>query len=397
MGETADTNSGWLASQLPALGVELRWITVVGDELERLTMALERALGRSDFTLTTGGLGPTEDDLTREGIAQVLGETITPEPDLLEELRTYFRERNMEMPARNMKQAGIIRSAHSLPNPLGTAPGWWVEKSGHVIIAMPGPPGELQHMWEHQVRPRIQQRAQGTVILSRTLKTIGLSEATVDEMVSHLHGGQNPYLGVYAKPDGIYLRVIARGASQEEASLLIHPIEENIRAVLGDYIWGADEETPQGRVGKLLTARGLSLATMESCTGGLLAGTVTEVVGSSAYFKGGIVLYTDSAQPISGVDAEVIETYGVASQQTAEAMARAAAQQLGADIGIGLTGVAEPPEPEGAPVGTVHIGIVHPQGNTVVHHLFPPRRELVKRRAVTMALLELCRVLSAPR
>ncbi|MBI2872034.1 MAG: competence/damage-inducible protein A [Chloroflexi bacterium] len=396
MGETADTNSGWLASRFPQVGLELQYVTVVGDNLAQLTEVLGRAFQRSDFTFTCGGLGPTEDDLTRDAVAKVLGEEITTAPELLRWLEGVFRERRMEMPAANIKQAGIIPSATSLPNPMGTAPAWWVERGGHVIVTMPGPPRELQFMWEHQVEPRIRERVRGNIVLTRTFKTIGLSEAAVDEMVHHLYGSNsNPYLGIYAKPDGIYLRAIARAQGQRQAQEMLHPLEEGIQGALGRYIWGVDEDRPEEMVGRLLTERGLTLATIESCTGGLLAGTITDVPGSSRYFRGGIIAYSNDIKVAAGVDPTVIEKHGAVSQECAAAMAQAVCRHLGADCGLSVTGVAGPDSLEGVAPGNVFIGVAHPGGVEVLHQRYPPRRPLVKARAATMALLELVRVLKA--
>ena len=396
MGETQDTNSSYLAGQLPALGLEVRQVTLVGDEVERFAEPLERAWRRSPFTFTIGGLGPTQDDVTREAIARVLQEQIFIDKQLLRELKGVFRRRSVPMPTHNRRQAELIPSAVGIRNSLGTAPGWWVEKEGHVIVALPGPPGELSEMLEKEIAPRIRQRVSGQVILTRTLKTIGLSEARVDELATPVLGSENPYLGIYAKLDGIYLRLIGRGATQEEAQARLAPAEARLREIFSEIIWGVDSETPQGSVGELLRARGLTLATMESCTGGLLASTITDIPGSSVYFKGGVVSYTVEAKDNSGVDARLIQRHGAVSTQVAEAMAEAARRSLKADFGIGITGVAGPAELEGNPAGTVYIGIAGEEHRESAYHRFPSgNRDLIKRRAVTAALLALRRILAA--
>ena len=396
MGETQDTNSSYLAGQLPALGLEVRQVTLVGDEVERFAEPLERAWRRSPFTFTIGGLGPTQDDVTREAIARVLQEQIFIDKQLLRELKGVFRRRSVPMPTHNRRQAELIPSAVGIRNSLGTAPGWWVEKEGHVIVALPGPPGELSEMLEKEIAPRIRQRVSGQVILTRTLKTIGLSEARVDELATPVLGSENPYLGIYAKLDGIYLRLIGRGATQEEAQARLAPAEARLREIFSEIIWGVDSETPQESVGELLRARGLTLATMESCTGGLLASTITDIPGSSVYFKGGVVSYTVEAKDNSGVDARLIQRHGAVSTQVAEAMAEAARRSLKADFGIGITGVAGPAELEGNPAGTVYIGIAGEEHRESAYHRFPSgNRGLIKRRAVTAALLALRRILAA--
>ena len=394
MGETQDTNSSYLAAQLPTVGLEVRQVTLVADNLDQITQVLDLAWHRSPFTFTIGGLGPTQDDVTREAIARVLNEDLFTDDQLLEELQAIFRRRSIQMPSHNLKQAGLIPSAVGVPNRTGTAPGWWAEKEGHAIIALPGPPRELYEMWEREIAPRIRQRVTGEVILTRTLKTIGLSEALVDEMASPLLGSENPYLGIYAKPDGIYLRLIARGSTREEAVQLLSPVDERLREIFSESIWGVDSDTPQEAVGAILRKRGLTLATMESCTGGLLASAITDVPGSSDYFKGGIVSYTNDIKSGSGVDAALILKHGAVSPEVAEAMAEAVRIRLEADFGIGVTGVAGPDGLEGVPAGTVYIGVAGNGLRESSSFRFPAgNRSLVKHRAVVSALLALRRML----
>ena len=396
LGETLDTNSSYLATQLPSVGLQVKQVTLVDDNVEQLAEVLERAWNRSTFTFTIGGLGPTQDDVTRDAIARVLGESIFTDEGLLVELKAIFQRRGASMPPHNLKQAGLIPSAVGIPNRLGTAPGWWAERDGHIIAALPGPPRELQEMWELEIMPRIQKMGTGQVVLTRTLKTIGLSEALVDEMASSVLGGENPYTGIYAKPDGIHLRVIARAASQEEALGLVRPIEGKLRGIFTTSIWGVDSESPQRMVGELLTERGMTVATMESCTGGLLASTITDVSGSSAYFKGGIVSYTNDLKEASGVDAALIQRHGAVSQQVAEAMAEAVRVRLKADFGISVTGVAGPDSLEGVQPGTVYIGVAGDGCRQSDLHRFPQsNRSLIKHRSVVSALLALRRLLES--
>jgi nicotinamide-nucleotide amidase len=385
-GEVADTNATYLAGELPLAGIQLCWVTMVDDDLEKLTEAFQRAISRSDIVLATGGLGPTGDDLTREAVAKALGEEPKVCQALEQQLRAFFQSLGRDMPSHNLKQATLIPSAQPIPNPRGTAPGWWVEKEGKTIVAMPGPPREMQPMWQNEVMPRLCQKAQGIVILSRTLKTFGLSEAAVDEMVSPVFLLSNPSLGIYAKTDGIHLRLVARAGSREEAERLIGDAEAKLRHILAGYIWGTGDNTLESVVGKLLVGKGLTVATMESCTGGLLATTLTDVPGSSAYFKGGYVPYTNEAKIALGVDVGLIERYGAVSSQVAEAMAEAARQQLRADIGISTTGVAGPDALEGKPPGLVHIAIADSKGAESVKANYPPGRIEVKHRATTHAL-----------
>ena len=394
MGEITDTNSSFLASQQPPLGIQILWITQVGDDLEMLSGAICRALDRSDIVLTTGGLGPTDDDLTREAIAHCLGEEMVVQEDALNHLKTYFLGRDMEMPQRNIKQATLIPSAQFIPNKRGTAPGWWVERNGKIIVAMPGPPGEMQPLWEEEVVPRLRQKVRGQVIVTRNIKTNGLSEGSVDETLSAFFGKENPYLGIYAKTDGIHLRIIARAQNEEKAQELIRPMEKGIVSLIRPNVWGYDDDTPEAAVGQLLTQKGLTLATMESCTGGLLSSTITDVPGSSSYFRGGLVTYSSEAKTAAGVSASLIEDYGAVSQQVADAMAEAARLQMKADIGIGVTGVAGPAEVEGKPVGTVYFSIALDKSVKSFPTRLPPRRALIKSRTVATALIELINLLN---
>ena len=393
LGEITDTNASYLAGQFPLLGIDLYWVTQVGDNQGRIVEALRRAWSRSDLIITTGGLGPTEDDLTRESIAEMLGEEMKVDPDLEKWLRGVFSRLGHEMPERNLKQATLIPSARAIPNPRGSAPGWWVRREGKTILAMPGPPGEMQRMWEREIRDELRKTLSTAIIVSRTLKVFGLGEAKVDEMVSPLLSSKNPTIGVYAKPTGIELRLTAKASNQEDAEGMIAPLEAQIRSIVGDCVWGTDDEIMEKVVGDLLRERSLTLATMESCTGGLLANLLTDVPGSSDYFKGGLVAYSNEMKMAFGVDPELITQHGAVSSQVAEAMAAAARNRLGADVGIGITGVAGPDELEGKPAGTVYIGITDGIITRSIHTAFPQHRLRIKRYAAMGALAELRRLL----
>jgi nicotinamide-nucleotide amidase len=394
LGEIVDTNANFLASQLPELGIDLYYSSQVGDNLNRLIEIIGRSYGRSDLTICTGGLGPTQDDLTREAVAAVVGEEPYVDQNAADRLRRFFESRGVTMPESNIKQAWLIPSARALPNPHGTAPGWWVEKQGRVIVCMPGPPGEMTRMWNEEVVPELKRRPTGSIIVSRTLKTIGIGEGTVDEMVAELLSSSNPTIGTYARADGVHLRLTAKAASKEEAEALIAPIEERARQILGKAIWGVDEETLQQAVGEVLRERGLTLATMESCSGGLLANTLTDIPNSSDYFLGGFVSYATELKMQWGVDRRIIEEHGVISEECARAMAVAARDQTGANIGMGITCVAGPADQDGKPAGTVHVAVDGGElGASHAQYFFPQSREAVKRRAVLTALMLLRRLL----
>lgn len=394
LGEITDTNAPFLAAELPALGIDLYWISQVGDNQTRLVKVLKRAWQRSDLILTTGGLGPTEDDITREAIAELLGEKLEPVPALERDLREFFARLGREMPLTNLKQATIIPSAEAVPNPSGTAPGWWVEKDSHILVAMPGPPREMQPMWKNRVLPRLRPQ-RGGVIISRVVKLFGLPEAQVAEMVAPRLSSANPTLGVYAKADGIYLRLTAKAGDEKEARKMITPFEAEIREVLGKHIWGVDSDTLPAVVGRLLAERKLTLAVMESYTGGLLSATISESPEAAPYFKGGLAAGSDEARVAFGVDYRLITGSGRESVQMAQVMAEVARSRLGSAIGIGVTGEDESGEAGERLFGTFHIGVAYGKNKHVVTSNYPGSRARVRRWAVAAALSELRKLLAS--
>lgn len=392
MGELVDTNSSYLASELAKLGIEVRWVTKVGDDPQRLHEAIERAFKRSDVTLTSGGLGPTSDDLTRETIAKVCGEEMSVQEDLLEHLRSLFANRGFPMPETNVKQATLIPSAEAIANPMGTAPGWWVERDSSVIVAMPGPPREIQHMWAYEVAPRLKARNTGISIATRNLKTFGISEGGLDELLSPLFKSENPLLGIYSKQDGIHLRAIATAATDEEASALIAPMEADIRGIIGDdAIWGEDDETPESKAIGLLRDEGLTLAVMEAFTGGLLSNNLTEVEGSESVLRGGAVASGAYSPASMGVNAGIVEKHGLASGKAAQEMARVARQTFGADIGIGISPLALESADGSVVAGTSFFGYSMDGRSDSTSGHYPTRRLRIRGRAVTHALLGMIR------
>ena len=289
------------------------------------------------------------------------------------------------------------RSTQFLHNPYGSAPGWWVERGGKIIVAMPGPPVETHPMWDDQVAPRLRQMVTGQITLTRNIKTMGLSEAAVDEKIAECFGQTNPYLGIYSKADGIHLRMIARAYDTAAAQALIAPMEEALMTRLAPYVWGYDNETPEQAVGTLLKARGLTLATMESGTGGYLANTITEVPDSAMYFTGGVVASSPLMPLAYGVPAEVLQQHGTVSQQSAVAMAQAIRSRLGTDFGIGITGVPGPQAMEGQPVGLAYFAIASANTVHVEEMRVSPRRMTLKRRVSNAALIALSKLLRGER
>jgi nicotinamide-nucleotide amidase len=393
LGDIIDTNSAYLAGQLPLLGLDLNFISAVGDNQGRLIETLKQAWHRSDIIITTGGLGPTQDDITREAIAEFLGEKLTIDYALVQKFEELFRYFKREMPPSNIKQATVIPSAEIVPNPRGTAPGWWVENDNRIIITMPGPPREMELMWTKEIVPRLQQKASGAVIISKTLKTFGLTEAEVDERASPFLASSNPTVGTYAKIDGVYLRITAKAQTVDKTQKLINQKEDELRGILDDYIWGIDSETLESIVGNLLSSKKLTLATMESYTGGFLANVITNVPGSSKYFAGGLVVYSEASRAAFGLDPQCIARYGTVSSETCETMATVARETLKTSIGLGLTGVMGPDEIEGKSIGTIFASIDDGQHRQIFAKNYPGNRLQIKQRAVTAALFELRRIL----
>jgi competence/damage-inducible protein CinA-like protein len=391
LGHITDTNATYLAQSLAALGIDLFFVSQVGDNQGRIVETLRRAWERSDLVIMTGGLGPTEDDLARESISALLGETMQVDPRLETELRGMFAARHADMPERNIKQATLIPSAQAIPNPRGTAPGWWVERDGRVIVAMPGVPREMYQMWENEVVPRLGKYT-GGLIFTRILRVWGLGESSVEERLDALLHNTNPTIATYAKSDAIDVRITAKAGTRELAEQQVAAMEAQARQALGQYIFGEDKETLQSVIGTRLVERNQSLAVMESLTGGLLASRITDVAGSSRYFVGGVVAYSPELKIQMGVPREVIERYGVISEETARAMAQAVRARLGAHFGLGITGVAGPDTQEDKPVGTVYIAVDGPGGGvTGMGPGWRASREDTKRLSA-MAALNLLRL-----
>ena len=304
LGQIVDTNAQYLAQRLAGLGIDLLFISTVGDNLTRCSQTIERAFGRSDLIVCTGGLGPTEDDLTREAIAAALHEEPAVDPQLERDLRAWFEGRGTRMPERNRKQAWLIPSARALPNPNGTAPGWDVRKDGKRIVAMPGVPREMTYMWETHVEPSL---AHGGVLRSRTLKMLGIGESAVEESLGELVRSTAPTVATYAKNDGVHVRVTDKAPDAATAEARIATMERTIRDRLGQYIWGADDETLGSVIGRGLMRHGWRLGTAESLTCGDVARTLADAPDARRWFAGGTVLVDADAEALARAtpDAEV--------------------------------------------------------------------------------------------
>jgi nicotinamide-nucleotide amidase len=286
LGQIVDTNAHYLASRLADLGIDCLYISTVGDNPARCRETLERALGRSDLVISTGGLGPTEDDLTRETIAAVLGEQPVVDATLERELREWFAGRGVSMPERNRKQAWLIPSARALPNPNGTAPGWDVRKDGKRIVAMPGVPREMTYMWEHHVEPTL---IAGAVLRSRTLKMLGVGESTAEETLGELVRSTAPTVVTKAKNDGVHVRITDKDADAATMDARIARMEALVRERLGQYVWGTDDDTLGSVIARGLGQRGWRLATAESLSGGDVARALAESPGSASWYVRGFV------------------------------------------------------------------------------------------------------------
>lgn len=386
LGHITDTNATYLSQQLAEMGIDLYFVSQVGDNLERLTETLARARSRADIVITTGGLGPTEDDVTREAICAALGETPQVDPALETELRAFFAERGIVMPERNVKQAWLIPSATPLPNPRGTAPGWWVERDGRIIISMPGVPSEMTRMWEHEAVPRLRPYT-GGLLFTRSLRVVGLGESTVEERLGDLIHSENPTVATYAKQDAVNVRITAKSTSEAEAKALVDAMDARARAALGERtVFGVDNDTLPGVVLQALERHSETLALMESCTGGLVASLITDTPGSATAFRGGIVSYATDIKEQFGVPQDILDAHGAVSIETARAMARAVRERLGATAGIGVTGVAGPDPQEGKPVGEVHIAVVTSRGASETTQHWRGSRKDIKNRAAQTAL-----------
>jgi nicotinamide-nucleotide amidase len=383
LGQIPDTNTSFIANQLAILGIDLYYASIVGDNYERFLEVLQQARQRSDIIIITGGLGPTKGDITREVIAGLMGEIMEVDPVLKQHIADFFSRMHMTMTQNNLKQATLIPSATGIPNPLGTAPGWWVEKDGKVIIALPGPPGEMQPMWQKQIFPRLEKRG-GAVILSRILKTWGLSEALLDQMVGPFMSLPNPTLALYAKPDGIQMRVTAKAETKELAARLIEVRESELRLILKNNIWGVDDETPEGVVSKLLLEKGLTISVAESFTGGFLAYSLSSVPESRRFFKGGLIIVDGHARESMGISSD---SSVKADIHTASRMAALAREKFSADIGIGIDGNIEPRSE--SLTCDAFIAISMKQGEQNIQQSYPGRPYLLVRRSVMHSLINL--------
>ncbi|MDD2421344.1 MAG: competence/damage-inducible protein A [Heliobacteriaceae bacterium] len=370
LGQTLNTNAQFLAERLAGLGIYCYYQTTVGDNPDRVRQVVEKALTRTDLVITTGGLGPTMDDLTKEVVADLLGIPLVLHPDLLAGIEAFFSQRGRQMPENNKKQAMLPVGAIPVPNKFGTAPGLIVEKGNKTVVMLPGPPFEMRPMFDESVISYLAARRQQSpgVLCSRVLKVIGPGESVIENRLQDLITGQtNPTLALLARDEELHIRLTARAAAVEVAAEIIQAYETEIRQRLYPYVYGVDNETMGSVVGQLLLRNGWQLAVAESCTGGLIGDLLTNVPGASAYFSLGVTTYSNQAKMgILGIDQGLLRDYGAVSPQTAAAMARAVRQLAGAEIGLSVTGIAGP---DGGtrekPVGLAYLSYADGSGEVV--------------------------------
>ena len=389
LGNIANTDAQMISQGLSQLGINVYYHTVVGDNPQRVRQAVDIARGRADILITTGGLGPTCDDLTKVAVAQAFGKELVYHEPSAQRIRARFAQRGTPVTENNFQQAMVPEGCTVLDNDWGTAPGVAFQADGTHVLMLPGPPRECAMMFRHRALPYLQKLSDG-VIASRTVKTFGIGESAAEALLRDLMNAlHNPTLAPYAKPTGTELRITAHAPTREEALRLIAPVEEQVKAILGDKVIGVDVDSLEEVCLRLLKDRGLTVGTAESCTGGLLAKLLTDLPGSSAVFRGGVVSYTNGVKAgLLGVPQDLLDRYGAVSPQVAEAMARGAKAALGCDIALSTTGVAGPDaDDRGNPIGLVYLGLAWgDQCRVTEFRAGPVERERVRRQAAQTAL-----------
>lgn len=370
LGNIVNTDAADVAAMLSELGINTYYHTVVGDNPDRLKAAVEIAKSRADIIITSGGLGPTCDDLTKQTLAAAFGKKLIFHPEEADKVRAFFTERNLEMTENNLSQAYFPEGCTILENTCGTAPGCAFEAEGQHVVMLPGPPGELRAMLRGAALKYLRSLS-GESLYSHNIMIFGMGESSVESRLSGLMNSlENPTLAPYAKTAEVRLRVTAKAASEAEAEELMKPVIEKVYAEVGDYIYGVDVDSLEEAAFKLLREKGLRFCSAESCTGGLIAKRITDIPGASSVFDGGVVSYTNDVKAgLLGVPREVLEQYGAVSEPVARAMAEGALKVMGSDIALAATGVAGPDKDEnGNEVGTVFVALAS-KNVTICRHL----------------------------
>lgn len=395
MGQIADTDAQYLGAMFPEIGIACYHRQTVGDNLSRLTEALKLALSRADIVVTIGGLGPTEDDLTREGIAAALDDPLIGDPAMEERLQKLFALRKIAWTERQLEQAKKPSCGDFIENPNGSAPGLVCRKNGKTVIAMPGPRFEFVPMADGPVREILAKMTGEAVLVSKTLKLVGMGESAVEETIRDLISGANPSIGVYAHPGEVHLRLTASASDRTAALALIAPLESEIRTRLAHAVYGSDAETLPSAVLDLLKSKQQTVVTVESCTGGMVCAALTAVPGSSTSVMGGVITYSNwFKQILVGVEEVMLAKHGAVSETVARQMAVQGRIRGQVDWSISITGIAGPDggTPE-KPVGLVFIGVAGAEGVTVEEFKFRGTREFVRLRSVAAALTMLWQAL----
>ncbi len=391
LGDIVNTNSQFLAKELANLGIEVYYQGSIGDNEERLLKAFDESLKRSDLVITTGGLGPTKDDITKEVAAKYFKQELILNEPSLKQLKKYFKDRNLKLSQNNLKQIYFPKDAIILENLNGTAPGAILRKDNKTIIVMPGPPKEMKLMFEKSVRPYLE-KLTNTVLKSKTLRIFGMGESLVeDRLIDLIKNQSNPTIATYVGVGDVILRITAKAQNENESNKLIEPIESEIRNRLNKFVYGEDDTSIEDIVAKILVEKNLTISTAESCTGGMVSSSLINYPGISSVFMEGCVTYSNESKIIRlGVKKETLDKYGAVSEQTAKEMAIGIAKNFNTNIGLSTTGIAGP---EGGtkdkPVGLVYMGI-YINGNTIVKkYEFKGSRQEIREKATKTLLNDL--------
>jgi len=397
-GQTISTNASYLSERLLSIGIPVISSYTIGDEIDLIVRALNLASSDADIVLATGGLGPTDDDLTRQAFAKFLGCELQLQEELLDKIQQRFANRNLQMSAKNKIQAYIPAGAKALENNLGTAPGIRAEytcpeqgrRKGKLLFALPGVPLEMKQMFEESVMPELQRFAGDQVVIIRKLKCFGTGESNIAEMLGDLmQRGRNPLINCTVEHGVITLTINATAEDKDTAQQIAEKDEKLLRDILGEFVYGTGEQSLAEVVGEKLTQQNKTIATAESCTGGTLAKLLTDIPGASGYFTYGWITYSNDAKISElGIPRELIDKYGAVSEQVAEAMARGAREKSGTDFAVGVTGIAGPTgASEQKPVGLVYISVDTSNGCETKRFIFPSKdRNSVRLRAAQTAL-----------
>ncbi len=384
-----DTNSLFLTEELNRLGFRVERKVVIGDDRELIQEAFRDALSRAELIVSTGGLGPTEDDLTREAVAELLGRRLVRDESIRRGIEARFRRLGRPMPESNLRQAMVPEGATLLPNAQGTAPGLWLESDGHIVLLLPGPPRELRALWLDEVRPRLAKRSSGLELFSRELRVAGLPESDVDQRIAPIYKSyREAETTVLASPGEIDVHLRVWSKDQAAATKLLDEMVERIVMALGDSVFTTQGESLEEVVAETLSRNKATIAVAESCTGGLVSERLTTVPGSSTYFRGGVVSYSNDLKTAwAHVPAELIEAKGAVSTEVALALAEGIRRSAESTLGLGITGVAGPGggTPE-KPVGTVHIALADESGAKERAFLLPGDRERIRLQGSVLAL-----------